>query len=217
MTNQTERENWRVQRNKRNRLIFESNRKLQQKNDVVVDATRDESERIQAQEVLKAREQFERRQAKKEEAKTEEAQIVQEEQFVSEAIADNRLIRRQAIMSSGVAPEQKPEPKINSGSAYLMVGTAFFFDVFQTLLNVIPVIGQILSMFVTGIAWGTFKLWFHIKGVKFSQTKTMIVEIFPVINVIPVWTVSVLLAVAKDRSGGLLSAVPGLKAVVNKL
>jgi hypothetical protein len=217
MTNQTERENWRVKRNARNRMIFESNKKLQEEKRLGDYVEKSEAQDIQALELKRAREAFVRAQTKKEEQALEKEVEIETELLQEERQTEMSRELRAKQMKAEIIGKVESEQKISSGSAFLLVGTAIFFDVFQTILNMIPIIGQILSMMVTGVAWGTFKLWFFTKGVKFSQTKTVIIELVPIVNVIPVWTISVLIAIGKDRTGGLFSAVPGMKTVVDKL
>ncbi|MFH0846352.1 MAG: hypothetical protein V1851_03085 [Patescibacteria group bacterium] len=57
------------------------------------------------------------------------------------------------------------EYRISKTSFYLMLGTAIFFDLIQAGLDIIPVLGWILSSFVALIAFLTFWLWLKIKKV----------------------------------------------------
>lgn len=92
-------------------------------------------------------------------------------------------------------PQQKP--KFEAHTIALMVGTALFFDGFQTLLNFI-----LMGWLVTPLAFLTFYLWFRMKGVNFASAKragTMglgfLIEIMPIINTLPAWTLAVVLII----------------------
>jgi hypothetical protein len=110
---------------------------------------------------------------------------------------------------------QNKEPDISFGTSFLMLGTAILFDVFQFLVELIPVAGQILSILITIVAWATFYLWFKIKGIKFTKTKKFafvggfIIEFIPIINMLPTWTLSIIIMVSKKKIAKVVSQVPG--------
>lgn len=103
-----------------------------------------------------------------------------------------------------------------------MVGTALLFDTLQFIIEFVPVVGQIISMLITGIAWATFLLWFKIKGVKFTRVRKLafatggILEFLPVGNMLPLWTISVLITVGKKQLEKVAGVVPGGKQAVDK-
>ena len=103
-----------------------------------------------------------------------------------------------------------------------MIGTALLFDVMQFIIELIPVVGQIISILITGIAWATFLLWFKIKGVKFTKARKFafaaggILEFLPVGNMLPLWTVSVAITIGKKQLEKAAGVVPGGKQAVDK-
>lgn len=88
--------------------------------------------------------------------------------------------------------------KITETQKWLMLGVAITFDT-TTLVNLIPVVGQIGSFFVGLFATMTFWLWFLMNGMSFSKPKNVlglaggsIIEMIPVLNVLPAWTATIL-------------------------
>jgi hypothetical protein len=79
--------------------------------------------------------------------------------------------------------------------------TALLFDGFQALVQFIPLGGQLISSAViTPAAFTTFYIWFKLKGMNFmrpSRILTMggsaIIEFIPVLNVLPAWSLAVVL------------------------
>jgi len=113
----------------------------------------------------------------------------------------------QALMSD---KNFKRRNQLEGGSIFLMIGTAIFFDTLQAGLILIPFVGWILSSFVSIFAWLTFYTWTSIKGWGLSDTAKgalikwakrskwfiPVMEFFPIINAIPLWTFGALLQVA---------------------
>ncbi len=87
-----------------------------------------------------------------------------------------------------------------------MISTALFFDAFQAVIQLIPGLGQILASLVGIYALLTFWLWFRLHGIKFSTPKragTMgggfLIELIPLLNALPAWTLAVALIIADLR------------------
>ncbi len=101
--------------------------------------------------------------------------------------------------------------KIGLGSIYLMIGTALFFDLIIFLINLIPVIGQIISIVIGGMAYIVFFLWFMMKGVKLMTGKRiaamgsgLVISLIPLVNMLPAITGSVAITIwttKKSKSG----------------
>lgn len=111
-------------------------------------------------------------------------------------------------------PQNKPKtlPKHTIG---LMIAVALLYDGIQALLQIIPLMGQILSTFVGFFAFGTFYLWFKFKGFKFATVKRagalgggFILELIPFINALPIWTLSVLLIIMDIKAKALKHTSP---------
>jgi len=96
--------------------------------------------------------------------------------------------------------------KISSATGMLMVSIALFFDSFQGLIEIIPVLGQIFSSLITIFAGLTFYLWFKINGVDFVNPKRagylgggFLIELIPFLNILPAWTLTVILLVSNSN------------------
>jgi hypothetical protein len=102
---------------------------------------------------------------------------------------------------------EKPQT-IPTSTGLLMIGTAALFDTFQFILNLIPVVGQMLSVIIVTIPAGlAFWLWFKIAGGSFSKTRQItlgsgfLIEFTPVINALPAWTAAVLICLGSNKIG----------------
>jgi hypothetical protein len=94
--------------------------------------------------------------------------------------------------------------RIPETTAFLMIGTALFFD----LLSIVPVVNWIAAIF----AWMTFGLWFLMRGVGFINPKKLatwgvaaLIGLIPALSAIPELTlavaVTIMLVRAEDRLG----------------
>ena len=97
----------------------------------------------------------------------------------------------------------------------LMLATAVLFDVVQALINLIPVVGQILSFFISIFAFMTFWLWFKMYGVSFSKGKNLknlgfgfLIEMIPVVDILPAWTFAVFRLIAAKKLEDMTQNVP---------
>ena len=104
-------------------------------------------------------------------------------------------------------------PQISSIWAFIMVGVALCFDAIVFFINLIPILGQIISPIIGFIAYMTFFLWFKLKGVdmmKFKRIATMgtgfLISIIPILNMLPEITISVVITIMSTRV-----KLPGVK------
>jgi len=116
--------------------------------------------------------------------------------------------------------QQKP-PKIGKVTAIFMLIVAIFFDVLVFRINFIPVLGQVLSIGITVFAYAIFLFWFILKGVKLMSGKKIaamgggfLVEIIPIVNMLPAVTFSVAMTILLDRkelrsAARIVGKVPG--------
>jgi hypothetical protein len=95
------------------------------------------------------------------------------------------------------------ESRISKSTSGLMIAVAVLFDVANGLINLVPIAGQILSDFVTIVAYGTFWLWFTILGISMIDPKKALrffgtggIEMIPVINALPALTLGVFLTIS---------------------
>ena len=112
--------------------------------------------------------------------------------------------RRLAKLQSEAVDASKRLEKRNRVKPHdygLMIGVALFFDALQALFSLIPFLGWGLSVLIAVFAWLTFYVWTSIKGWGLSDTiKQFIiqylipfVELIPILNVLPTWTLRVVL------------------------
>ena len=97
-----------------------------------------------------------------------------------------------------------------------MVGAALFYDVIQAGLDLLPFVGWILSPLVSIPAFLTFYIWFKIYGRNFMTPKRalamgagVIIEMIPILNILPGWTVAVLFLIGLEKAEKIASIVPG--------
>ncbi|MBX4195791.1 hypothetical protein KW796_02460 [Candidatus Parcubacteria bacterium] len=92
-------------------------------------------------------------------------------------------------------PQQHPKlrPELGNQTIALMISVALFFDALQGMLNFL-----LMGWLVSPVALLTFWLWFRLHGIKFTSAKRIgimgggfILEMIPMINTLPAWTLAV--------------------------
>jgi hypothetical protein len=68
------------------------------------------------------------------------------------------------------APAQRRGPRISIVEVVFMVLTSLIFDGIQTGVQLIPAAGIVLSVAVSIVAWLTFFIWFHAKGMTYGAS-----------------------------------------------
>lgn len=131
----------------------------------------------------------------------------------------------------------EPTSLINNTTAVLMITLALFYDLVQFLtegffgllagtaiLAPLATIGPVVAFLITVWAWLSFYVWFKMKGVSFGSAKRAsamvggaLIEMLPVINMLPAWTLSVATIIITTRAEEKIQKIPGAKAVTNKL
>lgn len=105
------------------------------------------------------------------------------------------------------------EKKLSSGTTYLMIGTALLYDLLQFCVGWIPFVGQILGWIVSFFAGLTFWLWFRIHDIPFNKKRTaslatgVVIEIIPLVNMLPAWTLAVVSMIATTKIKEVASKV----------
>ena len=98
----------------------------------------------------------------------------------------------------------EPRERISGATATFKAVTAGMFDFLQGILN-FAIIGVVMSSLVSVAAWLTFFMWFKFHDVGFFEGgvrkviimgAALLVEIVPILNTLPAWTVAVLLLIA---------------------
>lgn len=94
----------------------------------------------------------------------------------------------------------------------LMISTALFFDALQASVQLVWILGQILAGLVAIYAFLTFWLWFRLYGIKFSTPKRsavmgggFIIELIPILNVLPAWTLAVTIIILDIKAKNIAS------------
>ena len=91
--------------------------------------------------------------------------------------------------------------RADKGTFLQMLGVAIFFDALQGFFLPVPIIGWIFASLIGLFAWLTFYLWSSLKGWGLSDTLKQImlnwglpiIEIIPILNALPTWTLKVVL------------------------
>lgn len=106
-------------------------------------------------------------------------------------------------------PEEKKG--LNNTTIALMVSVALFFDVLQWLLAFI-FMGWLVSIF----ALLTFYTWFKMRGMNFVRPKRaallgggFIIELIPIINILPAWTLAIVLLALDSKIKKIAGQIPG--------
>ena len=108
--------------------------------------------------------------------------------------------------------EAQTQERIPNDIKFAMIAVALLFDVVNASLNLIPFLGQILSVLVSIVAYCTFGFWFLKRGVGFANPKRAVtffgsgvIEAIPVLNILPGVTLGVALTIAmvqlEDKTG----------------
>lgn len=112
--------------------------------------------------------------------------------------------------------------EISNITMVLMVATAVAYDIVQFLFNFIPFIGWIISWVIFIFAFMTFYVWFKIYGRNFMTPKRavamgagVIIEMIPILNSLPGWTIAVLFLIGIEKAEKLASSLPGGAVVAN--
>lgn len=115
--------------------------------------------------------------------------------------------------------------RVKKSDVMLMVGVALLFDGIQALFLLIPLLGWILSSLLSIFAWLTFYLWSSIKGWGLSDSAKQFlvqwaipfVEVIPVLNALPTWTLKVVLQISFLKAEDAIYNASGGRADLEKL
>lgn len=97
-------------------------------------------------------------------------------------------------------------PQISNIWAFLMLGTALFIDIIVFFINLIPFIGQLISICIGFVAYLGFFLWFTLKGIRLMTPKRIaamgtgfLISLIPLLNMLPEITFSVVATIMSTR------------------
>ncbi len=100
---------------------------------------------------------------------------------------------------------------MNDSTKFLMMMTAILIDVLQGIITFIPIAGQIINSLITPCAGFMFWLWFKLHGIPFNKKRTswlmggFIIELIPLLNVLPTWTLAVGRMIASTKIQEIIS------------
>ncbi|MHB1316603.1 MAG: hypothetical protein ACYCZW_01965 [Minisyncoccota bacterium] len=110
---------------------------------------------------------------------------------------------------------KEPKTIIPYSTSIYMLLTAGFFDALQAILTLVG-IGVIASPIITVFAGLTFWFWFRTYGVSFMSWKRIlalagggVVEMIPVVNILPFWTGYVWYIIETTKISEVASKIPG--------
>lgn len=115
--------------------------------------------------------------------------------------------------------ETKVPQQISSGTWIIIIITALFFDTTGALFNLIPVAGQVIAIGNDMFADATFWLWFKLKGANYSKTTlfgTMVLKFIPFLDVLPEYTLAMLLLYFQAKKNAVVAQVPGADLIAQK-
>ena len=115
-----------------------------------------------------------------------------------------------ATGDAGTSSNQVPRRRIGNVVAGLMIGIAGLMDGLQFLINFIPILGQLISLFISFFLLAGFGIWFLLLGVNyFSGRKagikivaslgSVIGEIVPLVSALPILTAGVIGVIIASR------------------
>lgn len=120
--------------------------------------------------------------------------------------------------TKGNRPKESPagrQSRIGLAEAMLMIGVSLLFDGAQALLGLL-VIGIVLNSAISVVAWLTFFLWFHAKGMSYGvglkgglstaknpmviNAAAFLIGLIPILNILPERTVAIVAIIALERA-----------------
>ncbi len=127
-------------------------------------------------------------------------------------------------------PPQNKKHRISTSTAILMIAVALGYDGAQIAtdyIHMIPVAGTlmqtIIDTLITVWAWLTFFVWFKLQGISFINPKRALalnggglLEIIPILNSLPAWTLAVILIIGSTRTEELLEKAGPLGTLASK-
>lgn len=113
----------------------------------------------------------------------------------------------------------KSNGDVSKTTATLMIVVALLVDAIQALLDIL-VIGFVLNWLIDAAAGFGFYLWFKLHGVHFNSSKRiasfwggLIIELIPIVNMLPGWTLAVVLVISTTKIEKVAEAVAGTVGV----
>ncbi len=131
------------------------------------------------------------------------------------------------LLSSFKNPLRAAQEKFGTSTMILMISTAIFFDVFIAIIDILDLFSFGLASLLLGsiidfFALLTFVFWFKLKGGKFGKVRSFsmgigfIAKFIPVIDLLPDWTLAILLSFLQENISKLTNAIPGGQTLGSK-
>jgi len=101
------------------------------------------------------------------------------------------------------SPTQEIQYRVGSFATGFSIVIALLFDCLQFILNFIPVMGQVVSWFITFFAFSIFTVFFALLGVNYFSGKkasakiisflsSAVIELVPIVNALPAMTLGII-------------------------
>ena len=110
-----------------------------------------------------------------------------------------------------------PDGYISKGAVAWFIALAVLVDIIVLLID-LTAVGAIVTPVISVIAWLTFYLLFKRRGVHFNSPKRVLsmgggflIELLPIINILPGWTVAVILVIGTTKLPAHLGGTGGRK------
>lgn len=113
----------------------------------------------------------------------------------------------QALQKEIITQEKKETGRSVGKVTFIsMLTVAIICDVILALIALIPFVGWIINFLLGIIVFLTFFIWFKTKGMKYTSARKIaslplgfLIEMIPYINILPGWTVSVIINTQGDK------------------
>lgn len=107
---------------------------------------------------------------------------------------------------------EENQPKISIAELILLLLAAIIFD----FITWIPFLGTAVNLFATGLFW----LIFWLKGIRLATVKALapgIIELIPLLNLIPFWTTMVIVAYILEEVEARLAIAQKISQAAEKV
>lgn len=120
-------------------------------------------------------------------------------------------------MQEEIVAQEKEETGRSVGKVdfLMMLTVAIISDITLALIALVPYVGWIINGLLSLFVFLTFFTWFKMKGITYTSARKMaalpagfLIELIPIVNILPGWTVAVILNTQGDKINTL---VPGAK------
>ncbi|MFM2357539.1 MAG: hypothetical protein RJA61_276 [Candidatus Parcubacteria bacterium] len=147
----------------------------------------------------------------------ENAYAIERERFLEE----ERIRRAQAETEGKImeaeyyAQKTQSQAGVSRITFLMMMAVAIVCDISLALIALIPYVGWVINGLLSPCVFILFFTWYKIKGIKYTSMRKMavlpaglLIEMIPYINILPGWTVSVILNTRGDMVNKKVKQIP---------